>query len=669
MEVATLRLSKRLRSWFRAHRRKALHAPDKQVEQAPRSPVVEPSPPVLDLPPGYTYLSALRQGGLGTVMVVREEHTGRKVALKRLRKDRRGDEHCRGLIEAEARITARLQHPNIVPVYDLGEDEDGNFFYTMRLVPGQTLGEYLDSVTEQRTTQPSDRDRRRLVDCLRKVCDAVMYAHDRGVLHLDLKPSNILVGDFGGVLLLDWGCAALRQVETEVGESTGRPAQIPRPLAPRGTPEHMAPEQFDGDEWEVGETADVYQLGGILFEILTLGPPKAWWRRTVVEPLALRSRPRFEMSPSAANAPGTVGGPLAAICERALSYDPKRRYPSVTEFAQDIDRWFHMERVTAYKERFFGRCARILRGHPRLASAVVASSALICLFNVQLLRVTTQGYGQTLSSLVSGHGTASIGGVSALHGLFETREGVMDPDEFESLASFYHTSFPGIQALSWAPRVEHEDRASFEESVRRSADDGESTWASFSVIERVSGGGFVAAAVREEYFPVRYIVPLAGNAPAVGFDLGSVANRRALLQAASDRDGLSVSEPLRLVQTDGSRAGILAAAPVRGSGAGGAVEGFVTGVLLIDDLLAHSWREIDIRYLTVRVFDVSNPAAPMLLWSSDGRTNFSAERPEAIGTGVLSARSDFALFDRRWSVWVRPTPEFLIKYPLTLIGR
>lgn len=669
MEVATLRLRQRFRAWFRGRQREGLHAPENEGVRAPRSPVVEPAPPVLDLPPGYTYVSALRQGGLGTVMVVREEHTGRKVALKRLRKDRRGDEHCRGLIEAEARITARLQHPNIVPVYDLGQDEDGNFFYTMRLVPGQTLGEYLDSVTEQRTAQPSDRDLRRLIDCLRKVCNAVMYAHDRGVLHLDLKPSNILVGDFGGVLLLDWGCAALRAVELEGVESQPASAAASEPRAPQGTPKHMAPEQFDGDEWEVGETADVYQLGGILFEILTLSPPKAWWRRTRVEPLARRSRPRFEMSPSAVNAPSTVGGPLAAICERALSYDPKRRYPSVAEFARDIDRWFHMERVTAYKERFLGRCSRILRSHPRLTSAVVASAALVCLFNVQLLRVTTQGYGETLSSLVSGYGRASIGGVSALHGLFETREGVIDPDEFESLADFYHTSFPGIQALSWAPRVGHDDRASFEESVRASADDGEPIWASFRVNERVSGGELVSAAVREEYFPVRYIVPLAGNAPAVGFDLGSVANRRALLQAASDRDEVSVSEPLRLVQTDGSRTGILAAAPVRGSDGGGLVEGFVTGVLLIDDLLAYAWREIDIRYLTVRVFDVSNPAAPMLLWSSDRRTNVSPERPETIDTGLFSARSDFALFDRLWSVWVRPTPEFLIHYPLTLVGR
>lgn len=165
-------------------------------------------PPAGDVPHGYTFLRHHRQGGFGSVIVVRDHRTAREVALKWLHSGLRHDAHCRELIEAEARLTASLQHPNIVPVYDIGENADGHFYYTMRLVPGLTLDEYLDLLTAERTSFPSDSDLRRLVDCLRKICDAVMYAHARGVLHLDLKPSNILVGDFGEVLLVDWGCAA-----------------------------------------------------------------------------------------------------------------------------------------------------------------------------------------------------------------------------------------------------------------------------------------------------------------------------------------------------------------------------------------------------------------------------------------------------------------------------
>lgn len=625
-----------------------------------------------DLPPGYTYLRPHRQGGLGTILVVREERSGREVALKRLRDELRHDPHCKGLIEAEARLTAGLQHPNIVPVYDMGVGPDGRFYYTMRLVPGQTLDEYVDSVTGQRSHLPASRTRRRLLDCLRKVCDAMMYAHANGVVHLDLKPSNILVGDFGGVLVVDWGCAA----QVKLGSDGALIPPSPRAPDPdegvpgAGTLNHMAPEQFNEDQGAVGAKVDVYQLGGILHEILTLSPPEVWWLRHASGSDKARSGARLPLAPTVGGLARSVGGPLAAICQRALSSDPDHRYPSVAALAADIDSWFAEAPVSAYREGFIGRLSRIIRGHPQAASLIAVSAVLVVVFNLQLLRVTTQGYAQTLASLVSGQGQAAVGGVSALQGLFESRQQVPDPSDFAALADLYYASYPGINAHSWVPRVEESRRAMFIDEVRASAPSDGSRYGSFTISERNGDGVMVPAASRETYYPVTFIEPYEGNEEALGFDLGSVENRRALLSTARSRRGVSLSELLQLVQADEGQGGLLAAAAVRRPGDPvDRVQGYVTGVFRLEELLAYSWREIDTEYLDVRLYDVTDPTAPTVMWTNERGSEVRMGAKIGPETGLFAMRSELTLFNRRWSVWVRPRPAFLWYYPLSLVRK
>lgn len=630
-----------------------------------------PEPPVEDLPEGYTYLHPHREGGLGTIIAVREERSGREVALKRLRAELRGDPGCRGLIEAEARLTATLQHPNIVPVYDMGVDADERFYYTMRLVPGRTLDEYVDSLTEHRTSRPARKDLRRLVDCLRKVCDAVTYAHAEGVLHLDLKPSNILVGDFGEVLLVDWGCAAriaAASGDRALGPGSPPGAGLGRPSIASGTPGQMAPEQYDGRSGTVGAAADIYQLGGILYEILTLSPPDVWWRRSASHRHGPRSRARLDVSPTVRGFARSVGGPLAAICHRACLPDPSQRYGSVREFAADIDHWLADSPVSAFREGLLGRLSRLIRGNPQAGAAIAASAVLVILFNLQLLRVTTQGFGQTLGSLVSGEVRAAVGGVSALQGLFESRGQILEPSEFEVLAMQYARSYPGIFAHSWVPRIDGADRSAFVRDAQNAAGSGDGPLARFTVTERAPDGHLVEASERDVYYPVRYIVPYEPNAEALGFDLASSADRRAMLEAARLREEVSLSPPVDLVQTDEGRLGVLAAAAVRADREGDSpVVGYITGVLVVEQMLASAWQDIDTDHLTIRMFDVTDPSSPTMMWSSE-------PEPNAIGTvevgperGIFSSRSEIVLFDRRWAVWVRPKPSFLLYYPISLV--
>ncbi len=624
-------------------------------------------PPAGDVPHGYTFLRHHRQGGFGSVIVVRDHRTAREVALKWLHSGLRPDAHCRELIEAEARLTASLQHPNIVPVYDIGENADGHFYYTMRLVPGLTLDEYLDLLTAERTSFPSDSDLRRLVDCLRKICDAVMYAHARGVLHLDLKPSNILVGDFGEVLLVDWGCAA----KLTIG---GGPAAMPAGSTPDegpgqgrvrdGTPAHMAPEQFDGPNSRVGPETDVYQLGGVLYEILTLSPPDVWWQQGITPSDKLGPRRRLPWKVATRGCASPLGGALHSVSQRALARDAGKRYQSVQEFASDIDHWFANEPVSAYRERLTERFCRFIRSHPEVSSVLAASTALVILFNVHLLRVTTQGYSETLASLVAGQGRATVGGVSALQGLFESRAQVLEPGEFRALARFYHESFPGTQAYSWVPRVTGSERSRFVENVRTSALARGGALTAYSISERYPAGDSLGpAANRETYYPVLYIEPLDGNEAALGFNLASDGARWRMLASARASKSVSLSRPLDLVQATAEEVGLLAAAPVRLRGhQRPAVDGYITSVIMVNDLLNASWREIDIEHVSVRVYDVTRASSPILIWDNEGEDAEHDDPKAGAESGVFSRHTELVLFNRRWSVWVRPRPSFLLSF-------
>jgi serine/threonine protein kinase len=286
----------------------------------------------IDVPdpgPRYQVHELLGRGGMGAVYRATDTTLGRDVALKVLTVAGDAPEIASRLAK-EARVLARLEHPGIVAVHDAGILEDGRPFYVMRLVQGKRLDDFA-------------RDARR-GDKLRvflSVCDAVQYAHARGVIHRDLKPDNIMVGEFGEVLVLDWGVAKLRG-----GTPVLPPHDVSQGTADGmivGTPGFMAPEQAAGGAANADERSDVYGLGAILSSIL---------------------------------AGSETSAPLAAIAARATAAEPSDRYPRADALAADIRQWLDGEPVSAYRERAFERVARIYNRNQGLILLLLAYAVI-----------------------------------------------------------------------------------------------------------------------------------------------------------------------------------------------------------------------------------------------------------------------------------------------------
>lgn len=289
----------------------------------------------LDLPDAgdrYEVLERLGRGGMGTVYRARDRVLERDVALKVLSTDADSDALAARLAR-EARVLARLEHPGIVAVHDAATLADGRPYYVMRLVRGASL----DAWARERG----------LGDVLRvflRVCDAVAFAHARGVIHRDLKPSNIMVGEFGEVLVLDWGVAKVTGVpDPAIATSADRAAQPDATAegAVVGTPGFMAPEQATGGARHADARADVYGLGAILSALL-----------------------------------GARGGatprPLAAVAARAMAAEPSARYADAEGLAADLRRWLDGEPVGAYRESLLERAGRFYRRNQTLILLLAA---------------------------------------------------------------------------------------------------------------------------------------------------------------------------------------------------------------------------------------------------------------------------------------------------------
>ena len=231
----------------------------------------------------YTLSRVHGEGGLGRVWLARDGDLNRKVALKEVRLDKSADaRHLRRFLK-EAQVTGQLEHPNIVPVYELARrKEDDQPFYTMRFVEGRTLGREIADFHRERSGGPLDRLalQRRLLEPFVKICEAIGYAHSRNVIHRDLKPENVVLGDHGEVIVLDWGLAKLL---AEPGGPDATVAEDAIALSPEaradqtqgrvGTPAYKAPEQVAMDHDKIDARTDIYGLGAILFEILANRPP------------------------------------------------------------------------------------------------------------------------------------------------------------------------------------------------------------------------------------------------------------------------------------------------------------------------------------------------------------------------------------------------------------
>ena len=325
----------------------------------------------------YTLSHVHGEGGLGRVWLARDTELNRKVALKEVRLDKSTDARYLRRFVKEAQVTGQLEHPNIVPVYELARrKENDQPFYAMRFVEGRTLGKEIADFHRERDGKPTDRLelQRRLLEPFVKICEAIGYAHSRNVIHRDLKPENVVLGDHGEVIVLDWGLAKVLgepggpdATVAEDAIALSPDAETDQTQGPVGTPAFMAPEQVAADPDQIDRRTDLYGLGAILFTILANRPPgQGGTREEIYQNLAAGRIPRArEVDP-------TVPGPLDAICARALSLKREDRYQSVVELADDVRRWMIDKPVSVYRDPLTVRLTRWGRKHRTLVTTAAA---------------------------------------------------------------------------------------------------------------------------------------------------------------------------------------------------------------------------------------------------------------------------------------------------------
>jgi tetratricopeptide (TPR) repeat protein len=318
-------------------------------------------------------------GGLGVVFAAEDSELGRTVALKCMKDWENPDPGSRRRFLLEAEVTARLEHPGIVPVYGMGQDAKGRPFYAMRLIGGETLSDAISRLHAARPAKANDPkwnlEFRRLLQNFIAVCQTVAYAHSRGIIHRDIKPANIMLGTFGETLLLDWGLAKRtesQEDEQQSGEAIIRnylgmgPDRTLQQVA-LGTPRYMSPEQAAGEWDRVGPASDIYSLGASLYVLLSGQPVYEGGRETVLDKArGGQLRPPRELNPR-------VPPALEAICLKAMASQPNDRYATARELANDVERWLADEPVEAYPEPWRVRARRWISRHRTLMTGVAAS--------------------------------------------------------------------------------------------------------------------------------------------------------------------------------------------------------------------------------------------------------------------------------------------------------
>ncbi|WP_372807761.1 protein kinase domain-containing protein [Pontiella sp.] len=344
----------------------------------------------------YSVNKKLNQGGMKAIWEVDDHRTARKVAMALIQDSRIASEDDIDSFLYEARLTANLQHPNIIPIYDIALDENGNPYFTMKSLKGETLGEIIAQLRNNNAEYVKRYTRTRLLSIFLKVCNAIDYAHTKGVIHLDLKPSNINVGDFGDVHVLDWGLStlithlneydgepvswhSLDDVALENGQTLtryleGSAKRRERRNVVGGTPGYMSPEQAQGVPSDIDFQTDVYMLGAMLYEILTHHCPIEGG--TVKESLQRTVRGDFELP--AKRAPGLrIPAALAAIAMKAMATDPAGRYPSVAALIRDVHQYQDGFATIAENPTFLTHATLLVKRHKLAVGLIAATVAII----------------------------------------------------------------------------------------------------------------------------------------------------------------------------------------------------------------------------------------------------------------------------------------------------
>ena len=346
----------------------------------------------------FVILEPYREGSLGQIFVAHDTELDRTVALKQIKEEHARSPEHRARFLQEATIAGRLEHPAIVPVYGLGFDKWGLPYYAMKMIRGQTLEEAVARF-HQDTSGPGPKrskfrdgsdELRRLLRHFVDLCDAIAYAHSRGVLHRDLKPANVILGEFGETVIIDWGIAKLIGPDHRAA-SDGESAETVWAAGPAGgtvpgtqagwamgTPAYMSPEQAAGEVAALGPRCDVYGLGATLYTILTGRPPVAG-----TETCEVLEKVREGRFPHPRAIDPSIPRSLEVVCLKAMARMPEDRYSTVRELCNDIENWLAVPTVSAWKEPLAARLWRWIGRHQTAVSvAVVLVAAMIAVAGV-----------------------------------------------------------------------------------------------------------------------------------------------------------------------------------------------------------------------------------------------------------------------------------------------
>ncbi len=428
-----------------------------------------------------TFLGKLAAGAMGEIHIARDRDLQRKIAVKRMTEKVKRSPTLSSRFYTEAQITAQLDHPNIVPVYSLEPDPDGGLTYTMKLIKGRTFAEVIREIRacyDENRPLGEELSLNARLDWFLRCCDAIGYAHSRGVIHRDLKPDNVMVGKFGEVFVMDWGIARLgdrRDVTDDDLVAVGDDAEELGPDLPQaktrigtviGTPAYMSPEQAEGNNDLIDGRSDEFALGLLLFELVSL--KQALSGRDTMS-LLLKVQ-RAELEPlSAYRGSPPIDPELVAIIRKATSRSPDDRYPEVSDLATDLRRYLRGEPVLALPEGVTKRLSRWMARHVRLLVSlfmlVMGAGGLVvigALTTTLLTMATAEVREQQVSSLL---GVVS-GQAHDLDAYLLTYEGLLkvlssnavevldrDPDALGPAADSYYLRDPfSPPDLSASPR-------------------------------------------------------------------------------------------------------------------------------------------------------------------------------------------------------------------------
>ncbi len=330
----------------------------------------------------YVVIREIARGGMGKVLEVEDTELRRSVALKVLRKELVNRRDVVERFLEEAQITGQLEHPNIVPVHEMGVDGAGNLYFTMKFVEGHALSEILQKLREGNRDTLREYPLLKLLDIFIKICEGMAFAHNRGVIHRDLKPANVMVGKFGEVQVMDWGVAKIVGKEFRSENDSGvvvtdrfdGDAVHTMMGSIIGTPSYMSPEQARGDVEQIGPATDIFSMGVMLYEMLALRSP--WTGKTSDEVLE-QVRTYTPVRPTERNPEVMVPAEIERLCLKCLEKEPENRIGTVKELAENVRSFIEGRTMDSVEYSVFRLAAKWINRHRKEVAFIFMAVVLL----------------------------------------------------------------------------------------------------------------------------------------------------------------------------------------------------------------------------------------------------------------------------------------------------